>query len=182
MLSPTSLILVAVMTDPKDLEIARILGWYRIPLKKAPKVISVDYLALYQTGSFGARGWCIEYVAPVVGHELVSRGELFQDQKNHPRAHEEYFKIQIGPVERLSKPIQAGKWKRITFLYTTGEYLLSARSVNDLVIHSDERKLLWKSLRERVVQSPGYSTEPLPQLDLEPDVLAVLLGIYRERP
>jgi hypothetical protein len=47
---PTSLILVAVLNNPRDLEIARLLGWYRIPLRSAPKVIAVDYLAFYQTG------------------------------------------------------------------------------------------------------------------------------------
>ena len=30
-LQPTSLVLVAVVNDPRDLEIARLLGWYRIP-------------------------------------------------------------------------------------------------------------------------------------------------------
>ena len=53
MLEPTSLVLVAVMNDPRDLEIARLLGWYRIPLRTAPKVVYVDYLAFYQTGAFG---------------------------------------------------------------------------------------------------------------------------------
>ncbi len=42
---PTALMLVAVMPSPRDLEIARVLGWYRIPLRFAPKIIQVDYLA-----------------------------------------------------------------------------------------------------------------------------------------
>ena len=48
-LTSGALVLVAVMTDPRDLEIARLFGWYRIPLRTAPKVIAVDYLAFYQT-------------------------------------------------------------------------------------------------------------------------------------
>ncbi|NJN44676.1 MAG: hypothetical protein HC806_08140 [Anaerolineae bacterium] len=53
---PTSLLLVAIIPSPRDLEIARVLGWYRIPLRRAPKVVAVDYLAFYQpTGGFGAR-------------------------------------------------------------------------------------------------------------------------------
>jgi len=50
---PTSLVLVAVIKNPRDMEIARLLGWYRIPLRTTPKVIAVDYLAFYQTGAFG---------------------------------------------------------------------------------------------------------------------------------
>jgi hypothetical protein len=74
LLSPASLILVAVMTSPRDLEIARLLGWYRIPLRTAPKIIAVDYLAFYQTGGFGEEKWRVQYVAPVKGYELTTPG------------------------------------------------------------------------------------------------------------
>ncbi|OGO38816.1 MAG: hypothetical protein A2W35_17495 [Chloroflexi bacterium RBG_16_57_11] len=84
--SPTSLILVAIINDPRDLEIARVLGWYRIPLRSAPKVIAVDYLAFYQTAAFGDDRWRIQYVAPVRGYELTTRSELMQDEPNHPHA------------------------------------------------------------------------------------------------
>lgn len=177
-LSPTSLILVAVMTDPRDLEIARLLGWYRIPLRKAPKVVAVDYLAFYQTGAFGAEKWRIQYIARVRGHELTTRAELLQDEVDHPRAREEYYKIQIGPLERLPQPILAGKWRRITFLYTTGEYLLAAETINDLVIHSEERQTLWKALRERASRMQFYqAVGGEPEVDLDAEMLALLLGI-----
>jgi hypothetical protein len=175
--SPTSLILVAVMADPRDLEIARLLGWYRIPLRTAPKVIAVDYLAFYQTGKFGENKWRVQYVAPVRGHELTTRAELLQDETDHPRAREEYFKIQIGPLIPLSEPILAKRWRRITFLYTTGEYLLSAETINDLVVHSEERQLLWKALRERASQHQTYTPDGLEEVDVDPEVLAALLGI-----
>ena len=176
-LSPTSLILVAVMTDPRDLEIARLLGWYRIPLRKAPKVVAVDYLAFYQTGGFGAEKWRIQYIAQVRGQELTTRAELLHDEVDHPRAREEYYKIQIGPLERLPRPILADKWRRITFLYTTGEYLLAAETINDLVIHSEERQTLWKALRERAYEAQPYQAEEVPEVDLDAELLAVLLGI-----
>jgi hypothetical protein len=31
MLTPVSLVLVCLLPSPRDLEIARLLGWYRIP-------------------------------------------------------------------------------------------------------------------------------------------------------
>jgi hypothetical protein len=175
--SPTSLILVAVMTAPRDLEIARLLGWYRIPLRSAPKVVAVDYLAFYQTGAFGDEKWQIQYFAPVRGHELTTRAELLRDEPDHPRAREEYFKIQIGALERLPDPILAGKWRRITFLYTTGEYLLAAETIGDLVVHNGERQTLWKSLRERAIQAQSYVPAGLDEIDLDPAVLAAFLGI-----
>jgi hypothetical protein len=176
-LTPSSLILVAVMTDPRDLEIARMFGWYRIPMRTAPKVIAVDYLAFYQTKPFKDRKWRIEYVAQVKGHELTTRGELLREDPGHPKSQEEYFKIQIGPLEKLPKPIRAEKWRRITFLYTTGEYLLDAETVNDLVVHSEERKILWKALRERLIQKQTYTTAESQNIELDDDILSMLLGI-----
>jgi hypothetical protein len=53
--------------------------------------------------------------------------------------------------------------------------VLKARLLNDLVVQSDERALLWKSLRERAAQSQLYEAN-LPD-DIDPSVLIALLGI-----
>lgn len=176
MIKPTDLILVCLLPNPRDLEIARLLGWYRIPLRTAPKVVAVDYLAFYQPASFGERGGRVEYVAQVKGHELTTRAELLKDEANHPRAKEEYFKIQLGGLEKLKEPIHTDKWKRLTFLYSTGDYLLNAKTLNDLVVEGEERNLLWHSLRERAENEQTYKTD-LPDADIPPDVLMALLGI-----
>ena len=170
----TDLVLVAYIPSPRDLDIARVLGWYRIPLRTAPKVIAVDYLAFYQPASFGELKWRIEWVASVRGHELVRRADLLQDELDHPKAGEEYYKIQLGPLKKLPTPIQAKKWKRITFFYTTGAYINRAKTVNDLIVHAGERKLLWRALRERATQEQGYDVS---DMDLPSDVIAAFLGI-----
>ncbi|MCF6278456.1 MAG: hypothetical protein L3J16_06895 [Anaerolineales bacterium] len=180
MLSPTDLTLVCLLPSPRDMEIARLLGWYRIPLRTAPKVVSVDYLAFYQPAAFGARGGRIEFIAPVHGHELATRAELLRDEADHPHALEEYYKIQLGALEKLPNPILAKKWKRLTFLYTTGEYLLQAKTLNDLVVQNDERKLLWKSLRERAENEQRYKAD-LPSDEIDPALLIALLGIKELR-
>ena len=147
----TDLILVAVITHKRDLEIARVLGWYRIPLATAPKTVNVDYLAFYQTAKFGEEKWAINYIAPVRGNELTTRGELLRTEAGHPRANEPYYKVQIGPLERLPRPIPSRRWRRITFLYTTGERLEQAEEINDLIVQSAEREVLWAALRERAI-------------------------------
>jgi len=141
--------------------------------------VFVDYLALYQPSSFGDRAGEIESIAPVRGRELTTRAELLRDEPDHPRAREEYYKIQIGALEKPARPITAGKWRRLTFLYTTGEYLLRAQSLNDLVVQDDERALLWSSLRERAEQS-DYRTSDLARVDVDPLLLAALLGIQED--
>ncbi|MGE5123886.1 MAG: hypothetical protein ACM3H7_05165, partial [Acidobacteriaceae bacterium] len=138
-----------------------------------------DYLAFYQTGAFGDEKWRIQYIAPVRGYELTTRAELLKTEPDHPRAREEYYKVQLGALESLRSPVLAETWRRITFLYTTGEYLLRAGTVNELVVNSDERQLLWQALRERAEH--GYYSTDLPALDLPDEVLAILLGI-KEKP
>jgi hypothetical protein len=169
-----ALVMVAFIPNPRDLEIARLLGWYRIPLRKAPKVIHVDYLAFYQAGEFGKQHrWRIETIAAVRGHELARRADLLRDEADHPRAQEEYYKIQIGPLQPLPCPILAGRWKRVTFLYTTGEYVQTARTLRDLVVRAEERDVLWKSLRERALHAGFYQPDDLPNLPFDPALLAL---------
>ncbi len=52
---------------------------------------------------------------------------------------------------------------------------MAAATVNDLVVQSDERQLLWQALRERANQK--YGEQELPDIDLPDEVLAILLGI-----
>jgi len=176
-ISPSALILVAVINNPRDLEIARLLGWYRIPLRSAPRVVAVDYLAFYQTAAFGAAKWRIEYLAAVRGHELATRIELFHDEPDHPHARQEYYKIQLGPLVRLARPILAEQWRRITFFYTTGELLLQADSLRDLVIPSERRQDFWQMMRERLSASDQYTADDLTGFQIDPGLLAGLLGI-----
>lgn len=155
----TALVLVAIMPSPKDLEIARVLGWYRIPMRMAPKIVDVDYIVFYQTGNFPkGHGSLIESYAEVLGHELTTRAELIRDELNHPRAKEEYYKLQLGQLDMLPKSIPAGKWKRITFFYTLGNLVNRAETIYELVVKTDEREILWKSLRER--NSSQYTEKP----------------------
>lgn len=174
--SDTDLVLVAIVPNPKDLELARLLGWYRIPLKSAPRVIAVDYIAFYQTAAFDEQNrWQIKYISPVNGHELTTRVQLFRDEKDHPRANEEYFKIQIGDMIQLENPIHADRWRRITFLYTTGFLLKNASSVHDLVVEGEEREILWKTLKERAEKNGEYNQPEDNFEKFEIDFLKILL-------
>ncbi len=146
---PEDLILVAIIPSPRDLEIARVLGWYRIPLQTAPKTILVDWIAFYQPASFGMERWSIRSIARIMGVELVTRYEILQEEWNHPRAKEPYYKVQLGQLQRLENPILSERWRRISFLYTIGERFMQARFVEELRIRSSvERDLLWRILKD----------------------------------
>jgi len=179
-----ALILTAIIPSPRDLEIARVLGWYRIPFRFAPKIVQVDFIAFYQPAAFGkGHEHCVETFASVRGVELTTRREIIQKEPNHPRADEEYYKIQLGPLTQLKNPIRADKWKRITFLYTTGSRFANAKTINDLVVHSDEREVLWRSLREKAAEFQAQSDQDPQSEDLDENILAMLgeLHLIREK-
>ncbi len=177
-LSSSALLLVCIMPSPRDLEIARLFGWYRIPLRFAPKVIDVDFLAFYQTAAFGEdHQWRIECFAEVCGHELTTRTQLFHEEPNHPRANEEYYKIQLGEIKILPQPILAKEWKRLTFLYTTGELFSKARTLHDLVVGVEERRDLWRALCERARNDEKYHTGKEQEIEFDIDLsLLAFLG------
>lgn len=147
----TALVLGATIPSPKDLDIAKVLGWYRIPLRIAPKIVDIDYIVFYQAGNFPkGDGSLIENYAEVLSHELTTRLELIRDEPNHPHAKEEYYKLQLGNLNSFPKPILAGKWKRIAFFYTLGNLVNKAAIINDLVVKSEERETLRKSFRKKI--------------------------------
>ncbi len=152
-LSSSQRVLVAVMNDRRDFEIARDKGWYRIPLKRAPRRVGADYLAFYQTKAFGNEKWAINYYAPTRRYRLVTRAELLPEEADHPRAAEQYYKIEIGPLQRLPRPIPSKRLRRITFIPTTLERLLQAEEINDLWDRGSREDRLWEALKREGLEA-----------------------------
>ena len=108
MITPTDLILVCVLPGPRDLEIARLLGWYRIPFRTAPKVVAVDALAFYQPGTFGESGGRIEYLAPVRGYELTTRGGTAAGRTGASARRRGIFQDPAGSAGTAAAPDRGG--------------------------------------------------------------------------
>jgi len=126
-------VLVAIMNNRRDFEIARDEGWYRIPAKHAPlSTTEAAILAFYFTKAFGDEKWSIHWYGAVRGHELVHRHDLFPDAPDHPRAEEVYYKLQLGPLIELELPIYSLRWRRITFIETSWDRFSAAEEINDL--------------------------------------------------
>ena len=141
-------VLVAVMTSPRDLEIARGRGWYRIPAKHAPAAgVGAPYLAFYQTKPFGEERWSINYVAPVMGWETVRRVDLFPDEPGHLRANQPYYKVSLAPLVRLPRSITSPRLRRIAFIVTRWALLERAGEINDLFHGNELEERLWRVLR-----------------------------------
>lgn len=133
-LSPrsTERVLVAVVTHPRDWALIQREHWYRIPLAHAPQRLGAEYLAFYHTKAFEDLRWSIAYYAPVEGYRLATRRELLPAELTHPRAEALYYRIELGPLLALPRPILSPRLRRITFFYTTLDRLLAAREIRDL--------------------------------------------------
>lgn len=141
-------VLVALMNNGRDWEIAQTLGWYRIPVERAPRQVGADYLAFYFSAAFEpALRFTVACYAPILAYRLLSRAELLPDQADHPRAGARYFKLEIGPLTRLDPPIPSRRLRRIAFIPTTLERLLHAGEINDLWDKGKGQDALWAALK-----------------------------------
>ena len=142
-------VLVVVVNNPADFRRVASEGWYRIPQRSAPRRIGADYLAFYQTGAFKGQeeAQTVTYYASTRRYQLVTRRELLPAEADHPRAGDYYFRIDLGPLQRLTRPIPAVSLRRITFIPTTLDRLLSAPDVRDLFYHEDPFDKLLRTLR-----------------------------------
>jgi hypothetical protein len=128
-------VLVAVITRPRDWELVQREGWYRIPLSRAPRRLAAAYLAFYHTAAFPELRWTIAHYAPILRYDVLRRIELLPDEPQHPRAQERYYRLTLGPLVVLSRPIISRRLRRVAFFGTTLAHLLSAREINDLWEH-----------------------------------------------
>ena len=151
---PEDRVLVAYVPQPADFEIVKSAGWYRIPQKHAPKGLHAEYFAFYFGSRFATEKWAIHYYAPQLGRELTTRLALFPNQPDHPRTNEMYYKVQLGPLQKLKRPIVSLRWRRVTFLHTTWDRFLDATEINDLFVDGEPYvDRLYATLKERGIQA-----------------------------
>ncbi len=164
-------VLVAVLKDPRDLEIARDQHWYRIPVDRLPKrAIGARVLAFYQPKVFGEESWAIRYYARANRWTQARRIDLLPEEPDHPRAQQPYYQVWLGPLERLPHPVVSRRWRRISFIVTHWGRLLDVEAVEDLLHGTIWDEYLWKAMRQL-----GYLAE---------HVLCEVRGLFgpEERP
>lgn len=155
--SPSEQVLVAVMNNRKDFLLAQDAHWYRIPVKSAPRCINAQRIAFYQTLKFGSEGLAIHWWAEVIRRVRVKRRDLFPEEADHPRADEEYWKLELGALQRLSEPIISHRPRRIIFIGTTWAKFQRAREINDLYHESPLEDDLWEQFKmERLTAERQY--------------------------
>ncbi len=135
---PDDRVLIAYVPAPRDFDLIAAQGWYRIPVKHAPKGLHAEWFAFYFGKQFGAQKYAISHFAYNLGHELVTRRTLLPAEPDHPRAAEMYYKIQLGDLHQLERPIISLRWRRILFAHTTGDRFQNASEISDLFADGDQ--------------------------------------------
>ena len=154
---PSPEVLVAIMNNQRDLEIARTQHWYRIPVNNADRFIrdieQMQYLAFYQTKIFKRDAFAVNYYAEIERISAVPRIELLPDEAGHQNAEVLYYKLDISPLERLSQPIPSKRLRRVTFITTTLAKFSVAQEINDLYHTSPIEDLMWEALKVAEIQA-----------------------------
>lgn len=140
--------LIAVLNSRADLHYALDGRWYRIPVRSAPPELPARrWVGFFLPAAFGARAWTIPYWAPVEGVTVVRRIDLLPAEPDHPRAHADYFRLALGPLERRPQPIYCARRRRIVFIPSVWAKFLAAREVNDLFHQSPLEDRLWDAFK-----------------------------------
>ncbi|NJL36754.1 MAG: hypothetical protein HC899_08315 [Leptolyngbyaceae cyanobacterium SM1_4_3] len=129
-------VLVAILNNKQDMQIAREQHWYRIPVESVEKFLkqhwAPEWLAFYQTKVFGDEAYAVNYYARVQNICKVRRCELFPDEALNEKSQKQYYKLEISDLQRLEVSIGSDRRRRIHFISTTLEKLKTAVNISDL--------------------------------------------------
>ena len=150
--------LVTLLKQRKDLMYLMDEGWYRIPVKSAPKALSrVKFLAFYQSRDFGDDSWRIQYYGRKARITQAKRIDLLPHEVGDRHRDTLYYRIEVKNLKRLAHPIPSKRERRILFVQTTLQKLLNATEINDLYHGSPLEDKLWEHLKtERIEAERQY--------------------------
>jgi very-short-patch-repair endonuclease len=141
--------LVGIINRRKDFRILRERHWYRIPVAAAPAGLAqIRFIAFYLTRVFDEERWQVSYYAEVRKIGIARRRELLPDEPAHPRVDENYYRVEIGELQRLPVPIPSRRRRRLVFIPTSLERLFRAKEINELYLTSPIEERLYQALKE----------------------------------
>ena len=150
-------VLVAIVNQLSDFDIAHDEHWYRIPVRSAKRFLKErwppEWLAFYQTKVFGSEAYSVRYYGQVSDVREVFRWQLFPDEPINDKTNRRCYQLVLSPLEQLPRPILSLRWRRIVFISTTWEKLITATEINDLYDASPLEDRLWVELKRRRIEA-----------------------------
>ena len=150
-------VLVAIVNNLHDLDLARDQHWYRIPVNSVEQWLKKrwppHWLAFYQTRVFGQEAYAINYYAQVIDIRQVYRWQLFPDDPPNEKSDRCYYQIFIQPLQQLPEPIISQRQRRIVFIATTWQKFINAVETNDLYDESPLEDRLWAEFKRLQIKA-----------------------------
>lgn len=130
---PEDRVLVAVVKTRRDVDILQTSCWYRIPEKRMHEPPECEYIAFFYSGSASPRNGSsgVYTYGRVSGIELAYRHQL-TGTRDHPRAHDRYYRIAIERLDQRIPPITNPTNRAVAFIHTTWDRFCQARIIPDL--------------------------------------------------
>ncbi len=144
-------VLVAYVPTPKDFAIARLQGWYRIPVDHAPNMLrrgKLTHIAFYHPAAFGEERYTIRWYSPVTSLKVRRRVDILPQESLHPNAQKEYYVVGCAEMRELPSVIRSRRPRRPIFIPTTYRKLQTATDINHLFNDSPLENLLWQELNK----------------------------------
>jgi len=145
-------VLVGILNDQADLTIAHEQHWYRIPVNSVARFLKdcwpPQWIAFYQTKTFGVEAFSVNYYARVLDVRQVFRSQLFPSEPKDDNGLRRYYQLMLSPLQKLKRPILSRRLRRIVFIPTTLDRLASATEMNDLYHESPLEDRLWSAFKQ----------------------------------
>jgi very-short-patch-repair endonuclease len=145
--------LVAILKEVSDLTILQNEGWYRIPVKSAPKRWPPKWMAFYQPKVFGEEAYQTRFYGFVDEIKRVKRYQLFPNELLSIKSEQEYYQIFLEKLIERSTPIISTRQRRLVFIPTTWHKFEIAVIFNDLFDDSPLEDTLWLEFKKREIDA-----------------------------
>ena len=150
-------ILIALIPNHKDWQIANEHNWYRIPVNNAPKIIRENrakYIAFYFPAIFGEKKkWKVSHYAKINSITEIVRKDLFINEPLNTKSDNLYYKVSFEKIEVIPNPFVSRRGHRLIFISTTEERFFSdTTDFNNLFQSSFLEKKLEKLINEMQVE------------------------------
>lgn len=125
-------ITIAIVKRPHDWQRIINTRHYHLPIQHLTRITHTAWIAFYMPGWYTQHAHCIQHVATISAHTIMSRHQYLPDEQHHPRAHQPYIILTIDTIYTLTLPIPSRRWRRVSVQHSTWGALVRADDLGSI--------------------------------------------------
>lgn len=90
---------------------------------------------------------------PIWNYQTIKRRDLLPDEPDHPRTHDYYFRVRVGKIKKLPRPIRNIIPRRVSFGFTTLNHLLKSKNILQLYNIAPTEQIVEHGLRRANIKA-----------------------------